>query len=92
MDWREWSPEVMEKIAAQMGLALTEQHLTVINTVRDYFKEYADTPPMRGLILLLKKQGHPELADSITLAELFPDGAAKSAARLAGLKKPVKCI
>ena len=92
MDWREWSPEVMEKIAEKMGLALTEQHLTVINTVRDYFKEYADTPPMRGLILLLKKQGHHELADSITLAELFPDGAAKSAARLAGLKKPVKCI
>ncbi|MBO8415146.1 MAG: TusE/DsrC/DsvC family sulfur relay protein, partial [Proteobacteria bacterium] len=50
MDWREWSPEVMEKIAEKMGLALTEQHLTVINTVRDYFKEYADTPPMRGLI------------------------------------------
>lgn len=92
LDWREWTPEVMEKIAENMGLTLTERHLTIINTVRAYFEEYADTPPMRGLILLLKKQGHPELADSITLAELFPDGAAKSAAKLAGLKKPVKCI
>ncbi|WP_317383979.1 TusE/DsrC/DsvC family sulfur relay protein [Anaerobiospirillum succiniciproducens] len=41
---------------------------------------------------LLKKQGHTELASSVKLARLFPDGAAKCAAKLAGLPKPAKCI
>lgn len=88
----DWTPELMPVIAAAMGLELTKAHLTVIYTVRNYFEEFADTPPIRGLIALLRKEGHAELAASITLAELFPDGAAKSAAKLAGLKKPVKCI
>ncbi len=88
----EWSPEVMHVIASSMGLELTENHLTVINAVRRYYQEYATTPAMRSLIALLKKEGRNDLADSITLAVLFPDGAAKSAAKLAGLPKPVKCI
>lgn len=88
----DWSEELMQEIARQMNLTLTEEHLIIIRTVQEYFKEYATTPPIRGLIALLKKQGHPELADSIKLAVLFPDGAAKSAAKLAGLKKPAKCI
>lgn len=92
LDHHDWSPELIPVIAQAMGLELTPAHLTIIRTVRTYFENYADTPPIRGLIALLRREGHPELADSITLAELFPDGAAKSAARLAGLKKPVKCI
>ncbi len=88
----DWSPELMQELARQMNLSLTEPHLTIINTVRSYYAEYAAAPPMRGLIQLLKKQGHAGLADSITLASLFPDGAAKSAAKLAGLPKPVHCI
>ena len=85
-------PERLQELARQMNLSLTEPHLTIINTVRSYYAEYAAAPPMRGLIQLLKKQGHAGLADSITLASLFPDGAAKSAAKLAGLPKPVHCI
>ncbi|MBU3827017.1 MAG: TusE/DsrC/DsvC family sulfur relay protein [Candidatus Anaerobiospirillum merdipullorum] len=88
----DWSPELMNEIARQMNLTLTNEHLTIIKVVRDYYAQYATTPPMRSLIKLLKQQGHANLADSITLASLFPDGAAKSAAKLAGLSKPVHCI
>lgn len=88
---QDWSEDLMEYMAKAEGLALTAEHRLVIKTVQDYFKEYATTPPMRGLITLLKKQGYEEL-NSITLATLFPNGAAKTAARLAGLPKPVKCI
>ncbi len=88
----DWTPELMEELARQMALTLTSQHRVIIDTVRAYYAQYATTPPMRGLIKLLKQQGHAELADSITLASLFPEGAAKSAAKLAGLPKPVHCI
>lgn len=92
LDLHDWSEPFMEYLAGLMGLTLTPEHRTVINTVRRYYETYATTPAMRPLQALLKKDGHPELADSITLAALFPDGAAKSAARLAGLPKPVHCI
>lgn len=87
----DWSEELMVHMASLENLELNAEHLLVINTVRRYFEEYATTPPIRGLIALLKKEGHAELG-SIALAKLFPDGAAKTAAKLAGLPKPVKCI
>ena len=88
----EWSENLMLFMAQNLGLTLTEQHKIVIYEVRAYYKEYATTPAMRLLISTLKKKGHTDLASSVTLARLFPDGAAKTAAKLAGLPKPVKCI
>lgn len=88
----DYSPELRDYMAQQMGLELTEEHLVVIETVRAYYQEFATTPPIRGLIKLLQKSGHPELGDSVKLAVLFPDGAAKTAAKLAGLPKPARCI
>lgn len=88
----DYSEELRDYMAQQMGLELTEEHLLIINNVREYYEEYDTTPPIRGLIQLLKKQGHTDLASSVKLARLFPDGAAKCAAKLAGLPKPAKCI
>ena len=88
----DWSEELMYFMAQIDGLRLTEDHLQIIKCVKAYFEEFATTPPIRGLIKLLKLQGYDNLANSITLAKLFPDGAAKSAAKYAGLKKPIKCI
>ncbi|WP_308497894.1 TusE/DsrC/DsvC family sulfur relay protein [uncultured Anaerobiospirillum sp.] len=88
----DYSDELRDFMASEMELELTDEHMVIINTVREYYKEYDTTPPIRGLIQLLKKQGHTELASSVKLARLFPDGAAKCAAKLAGLPKPAKCI
>lgn len=88
----DWTEKLRDHIAQNMGLSLNEDHLLVINIVREYYEKYDTTPPMRGLIKLLKETGHTDLASSVALARLFPEGAAKSAAKLAGLPKPVKCI
>ena len=53
-----------------------------VNEVREYYKEYATTPAMRVLITTLKKKGYSDLASSVALARLFPDGAAKTASVL----------
>ena len=92
LDQSDWDEQLMEEMAAADGLELTDAHRTVINAVRDYYQQYAATPPMRGLIALLKKKGRAELASSAALARMFPKGAAKSAARYAGLPKPARCI
>lgn len=91
-DRHDWDERLMEEMAKADGLELTEQHRLVIKTVRDYYEQYATTPPMRGLIALLKKEGRADLASSTTLAKLFPAGVAKTTARYAGLPKPARCI
>ncbi|MBO5567232.1 MAG: TusE/DsrC/DsvC family sulfur relay protein [Succinivibrio sp.] len=88
----DWDEDMMSFMAEADGQDLTEAHIYVICAVRKYYEEFATTPPMRGLIAYLKKSDHPDLAKSVALARLFPDGAAKTAARYAGLPKPVKCI
>ena len=54
----EWTEDLMFFMAKNLGLTLTEQHKTVINEVREYYKEYATTPAMRVLITTLKKKGY----------------------------------
>ena len=88
----DWDESLMIFMAKNDGLELTEEHILVIKAVKKYYEEYATTPAIRILIKYLKTSGHEDLASSIKLAVLFPDGAAKSAAKYAGLPKPVKCI
>ncbi len=88
----EWSEDLMRYMAQEDGLTLTEEHITIIKAVKEYYAEYATTPAIRVLIKYLKTKGREDLASSLKLAILFPDGAAKSASKYAGLKKPVKCI
>ncbi len=88
----DYSEALRDFMAAKSGLSLTAEHIVIIDTVRSYYQQYASTPPVRGLIKLLQKEGHEELANSRKLAVLFPDGAAKCAALLAGLPKPARCI
>jgi tRNA 2-thiouridine synthesizing protein E len=88
----DWSEELMNYMANQDSLELTQEHILIIKAVKNYYEEYATTPAIRILIKYLKTSGHEDLASSIKLAVLFPDGAAKSAAKYAGLPKPVKCI
>ncbi|SPT68422.1 Sulfurtransferase TusE [Anaerobiospirillum thomasii] len=87
-----WNQEIMHEMARLDGLELTDRHIIIIKTVRDYYEKFNTTPPMRSLIAYLKQQGLTDLSSSMALAALFPDGAAKSAAKYAGLKKPVKCV
>ena len=92
LDEKDWSEDLMEFMAHEDGLSLTEEHITIIRAVKAYYEKYATTPAIRTLIRYLKTIGKEDLASSIKLAILFPDGAAKSASKYAGLKKPVKCI
>lgn len=92
LDLNAWSPELMYLIAQKENLNLNDDHICVVNMVRQYYQEYSTTPAMRTLIAYLKKQNMIHLCSSVALARLFPNGAAKTAAKLAGLPKPVKCI
>lgn len=85
----DYSDEAVQVIAAECGLALTDDHMKVINYLRDQYREEGHTPNLRNLIKGLQDDGGMPEADSALLFDLFPDGgAAKQGCKVAGLPQP----
>lgn len=81
-----WREEMAEVIAAQEGITeLTPRHWEVIRFMRNQYLEKGAGPSVR---MLGKASGVPIKE----LYQLFPKGPAKSAAKIAGIPKPVGCI
>lgn len=84
-NWQDWTSELAEVFAAEEAIQLTERHWIVINFARDVFKKEGDAPTLRRIT----KETDVKTKE---LYQLFPDGPAKKAARIAGLKKPTGCL
>jgi tRNA 2-thiouridine synthesizing protein E len=83
----EFDDEAPRVIAAAEGIDLTEKHWTVINYLRDEYREHGHTPNFRNML-----KGITELipeADSKYLYDLFPVGPAKQGPKVAGLPQPL---
>jgi tRNA 2-thiouridine synthesizing protein E len=82
----DWRDETVRVIAAAEGIELTDAHWTVVNYLRDQYREHGHTPNFR----LMLKGLEPLLpgVDSKTLYDLFPVGPAKQGAKVAGLPQP----
>lgn len=84
-DWTAWDEELAIAIAAAMNITLTDRHWIVINFARDEYAANDDGPTIRRIT----KRTDVKTKE---LYQLFPGGAAKVAARIAGLPKPTGCI
>ena len=91
-DHRQWDPEVARLLAAAEGIALTPQHLEVLELLRDYYESYDSSPAMRPLVKYCRQRLGEEQGRSIYLLRLFPGSPAKIASKLAGLPKPANCL
>ncbi len=86
VDGSQWTPEVGEGIAREVGVwPLTERHWTVITFCREDAAREGQSPGMRRIA---KNSG----VDMKSLYQLFPKGPGKLAARVAGLPKPQSCV
>ena len=85
-DSSQWTPEVAEALASEVGIAeLTDQHWKVITFCREDAANQG-TPP--GLRRISKLSG----VNMKDLYQLFPKGPGKLAAKVSGLPKPQGCI
>ena len=85
-DSSQWTPEVGEAIAAQVGMGpLTAEHWKVITFCREDAAKEGQAP---GLRRISKLSG----VGTKDLYKLFPKGPGKLAARVAGLPKPTACV
>ena len=84
-DATQWTPEIGEGIAEEVGLRLTPDHWKVITFCREDAAREGQPPGLRR-ISKLSGVGTKELY------ALFPKGPGKLAARVAGLPKPHGCV
>ena len=91
VDVRDWTPTVADRLAAQDGIELAEDHWWLIEFVRDYHLTYGNPPLMRTVVSALKRS-RPEVAGSRFLYRLFPDGPIRLACKYGGLPPPDWCL
>ena len=87
-----WTETVAESLAAEQGIELADAHWRVLAALRAFYAETGVAPTMRPLVRLVRERVGPDLASSIALMRLFSGDAAGTAAKLAGLPHPDKCL
>lgn len=80
-----WSKDLAKALAEAQGINLTEDHWTVINYIRGYYKRHQAVPMIRKLC---KETGY----SLKQIYKLFPAGPAQGAVKIAGLPKPNGCV
>ena len=80
-----WTKEIGEAIADALEVNLSDRHWEVINFARSDFESSGEPPTLRRIT----QQTDVSMKE---MYQLFPDGPAKLAANIAGLKKPTGCI
>ena len=81
----DWTKEIGQAIAEALEVELTDRHWDVIDFARADFESNGEPPTLRRIT----KQTSVDMKE---IYQLFPEGPAKLAANIAGLKKPTGCI
>jgi tRNA 2-thiouridine synthesizing protein E len=81
----EWDVTLAQALAEQIGIGLTDEHLSVIAFLR---KDYLD----RGETATIRRVATVGGVPTKRLFELFPKKPAKKMAYIAGLPKPHGCV
>ena len=84
-DMTEWTEPLGKVLAREIGLELTDEHLTVLRQARDDFAVEGESPTLRRMSTVC---GVPIKQ----LFVLFPQKPAKKIAYVAGLPKPRGCV
>jgi tRNA 2-thiouridine synthesizing protein E len=84
-DYDEWSEDLARQLARQIGIELTDAHLTVLRFLRADYAERGETATLR---VVSTRAGVPIKE----LFALFPGKPAKKMAYIAGLPKPIGCV
>jgi tRNA 2-thiouridine synthesizing protein E len=92
LDANDWHPGLIEPLAAEAGLPLTDERRAIIRYIRDYFEDNQSVPEAR---VVLKHMGNIWGKDKATrryLYQLFPRGYGQQACKIAGMRKPRKLM
>jgi len=84
----DWSEAYVEALAAQEGLALTDEHWQVIRFIRDHMASHQVQPQVRDMIKYFAVIWGKERGNNHYLHDIFPRGGPqKQGNRLAGVRR-----
>ena len=92
LDFASWDINFCNLAAAQENISLTQDHILVIEFLRQFYQQTNKSPAIRELVKALKEKYDEKIGNSLYLQTLFPVSPAVQAAKLAGLPKPKRCI
>ncbi len=92
LDPGDWHPDLVEALADEAGIALTDEHRAVVTFVREYFEERQVVPEARAVLRYMKSVWGDQRATRRYLYRLFPHGYGQQACKLAGMCKPRKLM
>lgn len=88
----DWDTDAAWQMAVDEKVEMTDKHWEVVDFLREYYNEFQMAPAVRILTKAFGKKFGEEKGNSKYLYDLFPDGPAKQACKIAGLPKPTGCI
>ena len=92
LDANDWSPALIDALAAEAGLELTAERRQVIDYVRTYYEKNAAVPEARVLLKHMAATMGADKASRRYLYRLFPRGYGQQACKIAGMRKPRKLM
>lgn len=91
-DFNAWNETIAEAFATSENIVLTAAHWEIIHSLREFYRQYEQSPAMRPLVKYVGQQLGKEKGNSIYLLKLFPGSPAKLGSKIAGLPRPENCL
>ena len=83
-DASQWTRDIAEALAQEAGIALTPRHWEVL--------AYLQAEQRNDVALSIRRIGKSGVTDIKEFYQLFPRAPLKTAAKIAGIPKPVSCL
>jgi tRNA 2-thiouridine synthesizing protein E len=90
VDASSWDESVMQHFAKQKNLTLSDKHIALVTTLREFYLQHKRHTSMRILVKHLREKQLIE--NTQALYELFGEHPQKTMSLLAGLPKPPHCV
>ena len=84
----DWNEAVAKELASLDNITLSDDHWTVINAMRDYYKEFNVSPVNKLLKRDLNRRTHSDQFNEDFLNKLFPNGVLVQGSKIAGIPRP----
>ncbi len=84
---KEWNEEQARTIASELGIELTDEHLQVVHSLREYYREHGESENGQQLTDMLSNTFASQGGKKY-LHRLFPEGPVSQAMHIAGLPLP----
>lgn len=85
----DWNEEICQTLAAQEGINIDDEYLSVFHFMRTYWQENRIAPDVRHVVeFMMNENKYDKKFAKAKLFRMFPYGYVKQACKIAGMQRP----